>query len=980
MSRIIDLLGTLDLKYIRFTFPLGLAFLILVPWTIGLGSKLRSLSATRKWTAITIRVIVLLCMIFALAGAELVKINDKLAVFFLLDRSYSIPEATRLAAEQTVKTMTQANMTSKDEAGIVAFGENPSIELSMGPTLELDTVQSYVGGEQTDIAAAIRLAMAAFPQGCMRRIVIMSDGNETYGSLLEEAKLAQAAGVGVDVLPIVLGQQPEVRMREVASPNRVNADEPFKLRVVVEADQDSQATLRLYQRGREGRQLMQTAPVTLQKGDNAFLLPLELSNSGFYEYEAVVESESDTTYANNEGRSFTVVYGEPNVLYVDADWEHSQRLLPALQSEGVRVTQAKLGDLPTSLAQFQNYDSVVLADVSATDLSTDQLNALEAMVRDLGIGLVMIGGPNSFGAGGYHQTPVERALPVNMDLTQRKVLPQGALVCVLHTCEFQDGNAWARAIALSALDVLSSQDLMGALAYDWERGEAWLFNLQPVGDKSAMRSALNTTTIGDMPSVDPTLEMAYEALANCSASVKRVIVISDGDPAAPQASLLNKIKDAKISVSTICINPHRQSDQDMLRWVAYQTGGNYYYVTDPRKLPQIFTKEAAVVKRGLVVEKPFVPKVTYDSEIVRGIDPNSFPSLLGYVATTPKDSAIVSMISQDSDPVLAQWRYGLGKSVAFTSDVTTRWAPDWLKWEGFNQFWSQATRWSLRETSPASFSVDTRVKDGKGHIRIDAVDDQGRFVNFLRPEGVVTGPSPQFTRGALELIQTAPGIYEGTFPLEGSGTYMVNLTYEREDGSRGMMVTGLSMNYSKEYEYNTTNIAMLEQAASVGGGRILEPTSNPFEHNLTTTPAITPIWPYLLAVAACMFPFDVFVRRVVIDFTIVFRWLLAFLRILPGVKRLLPKPKPKRAPLTGVYGAGTKAATTLSYSRVGGDLPRSLQDMPAPPPGQPSALEDMPAEDTEKQAPRSEYTQQLLAAKERALDKRMRRGKQDSDR
>ncbi|MFA6244215.1 MAG: hypothetical protein WC655_24950, partial [Candidatus Hydrogenedentales bacterium] len=78
---------------------------------------------------------------------------------------------------------------------------------------------------------------------------------------------------------------------------------------------------------------------------------------------------------------------------------------------------------------------------------------------------------------------------------------------------------------------------------------------------------------------------------------------------------------------------------------------------------------------------------------------------------------------------------------------------------------------------------------------------------------------------------------------------MVNLTYEREDGSRGMMVTGLSMNYSKEYEYNTTNIALLEQMASVGGGRILEPTANPFEHNLTTTPAITPIWPYLLAAA-----------------------------------------------------------------------------------------------------------------------------------
>ncbi|MCC6490819.1 MAG: VWA domain-containing protein [Candidatus Hydrogenedentes bacterium] len=966
---------------LRFSFPWALLLLLLLPWTIWLGKSIQSLAPTRKWTAIVLRSLILLCLIAALAGAELVKINDRLAVFFLLDRSNSIPEELRAEAENTVKTLSQAYMTEKDEAGVIAFGEEPSIELTVGPTLELKQVQSYVGGEQTDLAAAIRLALAAFPQGYMRRIVVLSDGNETRGSVLEEVKLARASGAAVDVVPIKLGGRGEVRIREVTAPSHVNADEPFKLQVVVEADQDSSATLRLYQRVREGVRMLQSAEVTLQKGDNAFLLPQELGASGFYEYEATVESAEDTIAANNEGRAFTIIHGEPTVLYLDADPMHSQYLLPALEAEGLAVVPVDFGTMPSNLAEFQNYDTVVLANVSATDLSTEQLNSLEAMVRDLGIGLVMIGGPDTFGPGGYYNSPVERAIPLSMDLKQRKVMPQGALVLILHTCEFQDGNAWARRIALASLDVLSSQDLMGALAYDWQAGESWLYTLQPVGNKELMRAALNTTQIGDMPDVQGTLQKAYDALASpeCTASVKRVVIISDGDPAAPTAGLLKSLADASISVSTICINPHRSQDQDMLRWIAGSTGGNYYYVTDPSKLPQIFTKEAAVVKRASIIEEPFTPQVQYGSEILRGIVPESIPALRGYVATTPKENAIVSLISHQSDPVLAQWRYGLGKSVAFTSDITSRWAADWLSWDGFRRFWSQAVRWTLRETSPSNFHVESRVKDGKGYVKVDAVDDQGRFVNFLRPEGIVTGPAPEFARIPLDLQQTGPGIYEGTFPLDNPGVYMVNMTYTRPDGSQGMIPSGLAMNDSKEYEHNTTNLGLLQQAASVGGGTVRLPTDNPFEHNLTITPTITPVWPYLAAVAACAFPVEIFVRRVIVDFSLVWVWLAALLRKLPLIRKLMPEAKPRRVHVTGAYGAASIPSRTMLYSSSGLGMPGDtaipqgiLADAHTPEP----EVEEAAAPAVK---PQIDYTQQLLAAKERALEKRGRRKARTDD-
>ena len=955
----------------RFAFPAALALLLLVPWAIWLGARIQSLSTGRKRVAITLRTIILCCLIFALAGAELVLIKDELAVFFLLDHSNSVPEETRLAAAQAVRNTVDQYKPKDDQVGIIVFGEDASIELGVGPTLGLGDILSYVGGEQTDLAAAIRLAMAAFPQGYMKRIVVFTDGNETRGTALEEAKLAQAAGVAVEVVPIRTGGQQEVRIREVSSPSQMDADEPFQLKIVAHAEQDSEGILRVFQRVGDERRLLPPQRVRLQQGDNTFILTQEIPNSGFYEYEVTIESESDTVLANNEGRTFTVVQGEPRILYIEGNEQHSQYLEPALIQEGIAVVKRGPESIPSSLAQFQNYDAVILSDVSSTDISSDQLGLIEAMVRDLGIGLIMVGGPNSFGAGGYLDTPVEKALPVDMDIKQRKVLPKGALAVILHTCEFPDGNAWARDIALAALHVLSAQDLMGALGYIGMTGDSWIYELAPVGDKSRMSRILQQASqqIGDMPDVSPTLQMAYGALANTDAAAKRIIMISDGDPAAPQPSLVRQLAAAGIAVSTVCINPHSPADQNMLRNLANQTGGQYYFVTNPRNLPQIFTKEAAVVKRGLMIEEPFQPQPNHDSELLYGLAESAMPQLQGYVVTSPKDTATIPLLSHEGDPVLAHWRYGLGKSVAFTSDVTNRWAAEWLGWDGFRRFWAQTVRWATRELTPTNFDIQTQVRDGKGHIKVDAVDAQGNFINFLRPRGVVTGPGPDFQRQELELTQTGPGIYEADFPLSSTGVYMVNLLYNNADGTQGMIPAGLALGYSPEYEYTTMNLPLLEQIAAAGGGAIMEPAENPFVHDLKATPSVTPIWHWLIIAAVCLFPIEIFVRRVVVPFSVVYAPVAAALRRLPALGNLVPQPKAGPKPVTGAYFA--REATQRQFAAQGGSAPMSFGAPAASEPDAPE-LAAAPADQPVK-APQSDYTKQLLAAKERAIAKKTRR-------
>jgi len=473
--------------------------------------------------------------------------------------------------------------------------------------------------------------------------------------------------------------------------------------------------------------------------------------------------------------------------------------------------------------------------------------------------------------------------------------------------------------------------------------------------------------------------MAYTALANSGAAAKRIVIISDGDPGAPSTGLLKQFVESQISVSTVCIAPHSPNDQNMLRWIAQTTGGQYYFVTNPNNLPQIFTKEAATIKRGLLVEKEIQPLPLHDSELLTGFRAAELPILRGYVLTSAKSDATVALLSPDEDPILAHWRYGLGKSVAFTSDVTSRWAADWLGWQSFSPFWSQAIRWAVRERKPSDFRVQTSVKDGKGYVRIDAVDAQGKFVNFLKPKGVVVGPEPGFRRQELAIRQTAPGIYEDSFPLDEKGLYMINMTYTNPDGTQGNIQTGLALAYSQEYQYNSSNLMLLDQIASLGGGKTYDHASNPFEHTLQATATITPIWGYLVAFAVCLFPIEIFLRRVMISFAPIFICLAKLLRLLPAMKRFIPLPSLAPARITGTYRAASAPEFDFT-SEAEEETERTFGIRVAPVSTETKTTEGTERGEAKQKAAEghSEYTQQLLQAKKRALDKRKRGGQDGS--
>jgi hypothetical protein len=451
---------------------------------------------------------------------------------------------------------------------------------------------------------------------------------------------------------------------------------------------------------------------------------------------------------------------------------------------------------------------------------------------------------------------------VNMELDSKKVLPSGAVALVMHGMEFMNGNQIARDCALGVLDALGPQDEMGVVL--WDGNEHWLFPMTKVGNKRDLGKKIAGMNQGDLPSFQNVMSMAQDGLKKSVANLKHMIIFSDGDPVAPTQGLMQSIIGDRITVTTVLIAGH--AGPDTMQWIADQGRGRFYNVNNPNQLPQIFIKEAAVILKSAIFEEPFQPKVAGPSEITRGIAAAEYPTLRGYVCTTPKSRAEIPLISDKGDPVLAHWQYGLGRSVAFTSDAKPKWARDWLDWPKYRQFWSQTAQWALRRIEDAEFATEINIDKGEGHISLEALDTKGDYRNFLNLQAAVV--SPNGDKQTVRLEQTGPGRYEARFPTKHVGAYFLSIMEIKDGKVQAMQRVGASVNYSPEFSASEPNLNFLTRLAEAGGGRVLAPATpgdNPFLHGRKKTYQPRDLWEWLLKFAIGLFVLDVGIRRVHID-------------------------------------------------------------------------------------------------------------------
>lgn len=878
----------------RFASPGWLALIAVVPALLFfLLRRGPAMPKARRLSFVVFRGAALVLGCLALAEPELALRSDRIDLVLLLDSSDSVDENTRASALEAFASI-RARLGPHDVSSIVRFGADT--EMTQGQAgaatgsaqerraaAEAAASPASVDGSATDIGQAIQFAIAQTPGGPdTRRFLLASDGVENRGSALSASSLARALGVQVSVLPLLPSPQGEVLVQDVLVAEPMRAGEPREVTVILRSRRQSPARLAFLRDGTPWG----TRDLLLEPGENAVRLQLTFPDPGLHSVEAIVQAPDDRLAENNRYSRMVEVSGTPAVLYVSQPGHRSASLLAALAAQGISSVTRDPGALPGTLAGFLPYDAVILDDVSAFSMSYGKMEMLEQYVRDAGGGLLMIGGEHSFGAGGWYQTPVERALPVDMDVTSVAQTPRLALVIVTDKSGSMSGTVstgetkldLVKSAALSALDLLNPFDRVGLLAFDADK--EWTVPITDASNRASVARQLASLQPGGGTIMWPALDEARRALERTDAAVKHVIVLTDGltNPGEFEP-LVKEMRGEKITVSAVAVGA--DADQDLLTKIATWGGGRFYATDDARSIPRIFVAETLLASRGLLVEERFIPRASAIHELLRGISEGDLPVLGGHVLTYLKPGAERVLEASRESPLLATWRYGLGRSAAFTSDLAGRWSRQWLAWEGFPRFAAQLVRWIEAPRPSMLLHPQVTLAGGQGLIAVDAYDAIGRFADGLSMNAAVLGPDRE--RLVVALPQAGPGRYEGEFEAKNAGDFVISVSASapaggqspaavqgagEAGGAEGPLVRtiGASLPYPEEYRDLGVNRRLLQRIAAETGGTTVDPAdSTTFERLLRRSPASTeagtPLWPVALALALAAFFLDIVARR-----------------------------------------------------------------------------------------------------------------------
>ncbi|QIA27695.1 VWA domain-containing protein [Thermaerobacter sp. PB12/4term] len=929
------------------------------------GGPLLRLQAPRPGRLL--RSLAMACLVLALAGPSLPLPSRGLAVAVVVDRSASmepvLDQVTR-AVDGLLSADSGTGLGGDPvQVAVISAGGEPAVERSPGPVPQPPlTWTAPAQREATDLAAALRLAAASLPSDHRRRVVLISDGQQTRGDAVAEARALAAAGAVLDTVVVNPDPRPDLAVTGLDVPATARPGRPAAVQVTLRAHQAGPARLHLL----AGDQAVASRPVQLAAGDNRFVLTVTPERPGPLPLRAVIEAVPPSTSTEPANDAFTAVLqveGARPVLVLSP--HPDPPLARLLAAQGIPVESRRPAQRPSDLAGWGRYGAVILDNVPAPELGEAAMADLERFVRDLGGGLVMAGMPDTFGPGGYTGTPVERALPVHSDLRNRKNLPTVALALVIDRSGSMAGLKLQMAVeaARRVAQLLTPADRLAVVLFD---SQAYVTRpLEPVRDPGEVDRAFPAAAEGGT-SLGRGLAAALPLMEGVQADVRHVIALTDGvSEPFDVTGLARAFRRQGVTLSAVAIGP--DADRNTLAQLAREGGGALYEAADPSQLPTLLTRDTALTSRRFIRDEPFRPVVTaapapggpgailqevVPSQVAAPGDPGSqggpgapggpeaaagpgapgeagggpqapagtgalLPPLGGYVLTAPRDRAEVLLASEAGDPVLGAWFYGLGRAVAWTAPTA---GPGIAAWTGgagpggtgpFARLWANIADWLLEGAA-----------GGSGPWQVAArATPAGTVTVTVEGSPPLSGKVRLGDAEAL-LIPVAAGRSEAVLPAPEPGVHPV--VVEPAAGGTGTLRTVVAVPYPAEFLQTGSDPVLMETLAGLTGGRAVrleawDPRSALDPQGVPAPPGRWFLWPYLLLAAAVLLPADVAARRL--------GWTWGSFRRIPAALATLLRP-----------GRAQQAA-------------RDLRQLGADPPGPASSLAGHPAAGAAGQQP-----------------------------
>ena len=823
---------------VEFMYPLRLLALPVCAAAVFLICRLRKSRSRKERISHALRYVIIALTVLALAGMSLLTASPDRTAFLLVDVSASADEGEtlRLAREAL-------DAAGERRTGVIAFGRNATVERSLSQTTPLDDLTARVDRSGSDLNAALQLASALLPTDSNGGIAVISDGRVTG----EEDFFTSAGGTPVNIIKTDTRNGTDAQVTSVSVPASLYTGQNYTTVVTVHANTAGEATLLLTRDRGEA----QTRTVTLRRGENTFAFDAAAGSAGVSTIEAQVLLDGDSISANDTGAAYTVIAGEPSVLIAEGQSGAGANLEKMMKAAGMQTRVLPVSMLPAQASELMAYHAAALVNVDISRVDEGQIAALDTAAKELGVGVAVFGGDESYALGGYRGSTLENMLPVTIDVRNRMELPTTALVIAIDKSGSMTDSSYgvtrlqlAREAASAALEVLNERDQAGVIAFD-DAGK-WVIPLSLVTDAAAMQEQVATIRPGGGTAFYSPLTMAYEALRKTQAQYKHVIFLTDGEAGdTGYMDVVRRMAGSGITVTTVAVGDG--ADYSGLSKMAEIGQGRMYIAGPFDSLPRIFTKETMRISGSYVQNRTFTPVIT-DASMT---DFPGFPELGGYQAVTEKPLATVSLCSDRQDPILAWWQYGAGRVLCWTSDVQGGWSAAFLSWDRAAEFFSGLISFILPDRSG---NGEITLADGCMTWETEAPQEaSSASVTVIRPDG---------EHEALRLERVSDNRFEGDADTSLSGAYAVRI--EMEDG-RGKVLQssegGDVISWTAEYDQRREDTGALEALAQETGGNICDDPAELLDFPDTAAQKRINLMPLLAVLALLLFLFDVAQRR-----------------------------------------------------------------------------------------------------------------------
>ncbi|MEJ9279591.1 VWA domain-containing protein [Ureibacillus thermosphaericus] len=824
---------------LRIDHPIFLLLLIpLLGYLIWTWLHHRSLLKRKHGIVFIIRIITIIMLVFAIASPYLLLPVKEEQVLFLIDRS-----ASMAGTEDEALKFIEESLREKKEThsvGIYSFASNFQTEAILSKTLEhVPNLSEIREVGETNIEQALQLATGIVDKDKATRIILMTDGLQTKGEVLESITKIAGSKISVDVVPLGRKISNDVSIQSFTTPQVAYQGEEQTLVTEIESTTDTMGELLLY----ENDQLIFRETIQLEEGKNVFTYRHKGNKEGLVKYEAYIQTDEDAILENNKLTSITMVQSTPRLLIV-SDREEGSPIADMLNPSSIQFEEVLSEELPSSLSYMLKYDAIIFDNVPGHLVGEAKMGVIEQAVKNFGIGFMMVGGENSFGLGGYFKTPIEKLLPVEMEVKGKQQLPSLGLVIVLDRSGSMIGLKMelAKEAAVRSVELLREGDTFGLIAFDshpWE-----IIETKPLGNKDEVTNTILSIPAEGGTEIYPSLSLAYNNLFDLPLQRKHIILLTDGQSATSgnYEELIESGKKKHITLSTVAIG--HDADRQLLESLSELAGGRFYDVEDETTIPSILSRETAMISRTYIVDDPFYP-VIYHSEGWNQLFEEGVPQMNAYIGTTAKTTANVIAESEKEDPVLAEWQYGLGRTIAFTSDSTGAWAGDWGRWDRWVDFWNTAISRLLPTYNEIAY--DIRM-DGEGSFLITDPTNQAAFLDVA-----VVDEYGNELEVHLEPISASK--------VRAVADAKPGLVFFRISKDDNVYQAGLTVPYSSEYRLQPPNEKLLEEVADKTGGKIVEDPQEVFRKFNEQGATRQSIATIILLVSLLLFFVDITIRR-----------------------------------------------------------------------------------------------------------------------